>query len=124
MGISRGLLMFMRAAAAVQVILGIGFWTGHWANLVNTHMAIGMLFVLALWVIAGIALARRHAPGLAVGALVWGVLIVAVGMTQRGILVGDLHWIVRVVHLVVSLAGMPFAERLATGSPGAAPVRA
>lgn len=114
MGASRGLLMFMRAAAAVQLILGIGFWTGHWANLVNLHMAIGMLFVLALWVIAGIALARRRAPGLAVVALLWGVLVAAIGMTQRGILVGDLHWVIRVVHLVVSLAAMPFAERLAT----------
>jgi hypothetical protein len=104
--------MFMRAAAAVQVILGIGFWTGHWANLVNLHMAIGMLYVLALWVIGGIALARRQAPGVAAVALLWGVLIVAIGMTQRGMLVGDLHWVVRVVHLVVSLAAMPFAERL------------
>ena len=103
----------MRAAAAVQLILGIGFWTGHWANLVNLHMAIGMLYVLALWVVAGIALARRRSSGLAVVALLWGILIAAIGMTQRGILVGDLHWVIRVVHLVVSLAAMPFAERLA-----------
>ena len=62
MGISRILLVFMRAAMAVQVIVGIGFWTGHWVNLVNVHMAIGSLFVIALWVIAGIASAHGR-PG-------------------------------------------------------------
>jgi hypothetical protein len=112
MNVSRILLLFMRAAAAVQVILGIGFWTGHWANLVNAHMAIGALFVISLWVIAGIASARGG-PGRLVGlAFVWGVVVVAFGMTQRSILIGDLHWIVRVLHLVISGAALPIAERL------------
>ncbi len=112
MSVSRILLLFMRAAAAVQVILGIGFWTGHWVNLVNVHMAIGALFVISLWVIAGIASARGG-PGRLVGlAFAWGVVVLAVGMTQRSILIGDLHWIVRVLHLVISMAAMPIAERL------------
>lgn len=114
MSASRGLLMFLRAAAAVQLILGIGFWTGHWSGLVNLHMAIGSLFVLALWVIAGIALARRtSSTGLAVFAIVWGLIVMALGMTQRGMLVGDYHWVIRVVHLVVSVAAVPLGERLA-----------
>ena len=118
MGATRPLLMFMRAAAAVQLILGIGFWTGRWAGLVNLHMAIGTLFVLALWIIAGIALTKRRAPGLTAFALVWGIVVLGLGMTQRSSLVGDLHWVIRVLHLVVSIAAMPFAERLAaTGSP-------
>ena len=41
------------------------------------------------------------------------------GMTQQAILPGDLHWIVRVMHLVIGLAAMPIAERLA-GSPARA----
>lgn len=115
MGVSRMLLMFMRAAAAVQVILGIGFWTGHWAGLVSVHMAIGALFVISLWIIAGISSARGL-PGRLVGlAFVWGIVVVALGMTQRSILIGDLHWIVRVVHLAVSMAAMPIAERLVAG---------
>lgn len=113
MGASRGLLMFMRAAAAVQVILGLGFWTGNWPGLVNIHMLIGVLFVLSLWTLAGVALSQRRAAGLAVFALLWGVVIAGLGMSQRGILVGDLHWVIRVLHLVISLAAMPIAERLA-----------
>jgi hypothetical protein len=116
MGVSRFAMVFMRAAAAVQVILGIGFWTGRWAGLVNVHMAIGALFVIALWLIAGSARARGVPGGLVALGFAWGVVVFALGMTQRSILIGDLHWIVRVAHLVVSLASMPIAERLAAPS--------
>jgi len=110
MNVSRMLGMFMRAAMAVQVIVGIGFWTGHWYGLVGLHMAIGALFVLAFWIIAAMGISR--AKGLAAFAFLWGALVLAVGMTQRGILIGDLHWIIRVVHLVIGIAAMPIAEKL------------
>ena len=115
MSVSRMLLVFMRAAMAVQVILGIGFWTGHWANLVNAHMAIGALFVIALWVIAGIAAAHGRPGGLVAFGFIWGVVVLALGMTQQRILIGDLHWIIRVVHLAVGIAALPIAERLVGG---------
>ena len=110
MGVSRVLIVFMRIAMAVQIILGIGFWSGHWSGLVNVHMAVGALFVLSLWVIAGRAIPR--AKGLAAFALLWGVVILGFGMMQQSILVGDLHWIIRVLHLAIGVAAMPIAERL------------
>ena len=106
------LLMFMRIAALVQVTVGIGLWTGHWYSLVDVHRTIGMLFVLALWGIAAISLFQRRAAGLAAFAVVWGVVVAAVGFTQRQLLPGDLHWIVRVLHLAIAMASMPIAERL------------
>lgn len=109
---TRALLVGMRVAMGLQVAVGIALWTGHWYSLVNLHMAIGALFVLMLWGIAGIAIAHRQSVGLAAFAFVWGLVIVAFGMTQQRILPGDLHWIVRVMHLVVGLAAMPIAERL------------
>ena len=123
MSISRILLVFMRAAMAVQVIVGIGFWTGHWTSLVNVHMAIGSLFVISLWVISGIAGAHGRPGRVVAFGFVWGVVVLALGMTQQSILVGDLHWIVRVLHLAVGIAAMPIAERLVAG-PQSAPVRA
>lgn len=109
---SRGLLMGMRIAVALQIIVGIALWTGHWKSLAQVHMMVGLLYVLMLWGVAGIAIAQRRSTGLATFAFVWGLLIAAFGMTQQGILVGDLHWIVRVMHLVIGIAAMPVAERL------------
>jgi hypothetical protein len=105
----------MRVTMGLQVAVGIALWTGHWYSLVNLHMAVGALFVLMLWGIAGIAIAHRQSVGLAAFAFVWGLVIVAFGMTQQRILPGDLHWIVRVMHLVVGFAAMPIAERIGGG---------
>ena len=116
MSLSRKLLMGMRVGAGLQVLVGIALWMGYWYSLVNVHMLIGVVFVLLLWTIAGIAILHRQSVGLAAFAIAWGLLVAGVGMTQQGLLPGDLHWIVRVMHLVIGLAAMPIAERLA-GSP-------
>jgi len=107
------LLMFMRVGALVQVVVGIGLWTGHWYGLVNVHRTVGVVFVLALWMLAVIALVQRRSAGLAAFAILWGLLVAAFGFMQLGILVGDYHWVVRVLHLVIGMASLPIAERLA-----------
>ena len=109
---AKPLLMLLRVLAAIQIVVGIGFWTGHWFGLRPLHMAVGALFVVLLWIIAGFAIAARRAVGLAVFAIVWGLVLAGFGMAQQGLLVGDLHWIIRVVHLAMAIAAMPVAEQL------------
>lgn len=109
---ARPLMVLLRVLAGVQVVVGIGFWTGHWFGLRSFHMMIGSLFVLGLWTIAGIAISGGHAKGLAIFTILWGALIAGFGATQQQFLIGDLHWIVRVTHLVIAMAIMPVAERL------------
>jgi hypothetical protein len=114
MNVPRMLLMLMRITAVVQVVLGIGFWTGHWYGAQPVHMAIGTGYVLVLWILAVIALFQRRAIGPALGALLWGFILAMLGYSQQGLLPeSSLHWIVRVVHLIVGLAALGFAERLA-----------
>ena len=119
MGVSRGLLVFMRVAALFQLVVGIGLWTGDLHSMVDVHRTVGVLFVLALWVIAVVAMVYRRAIGLAAFALAWGVLVAGFGFMQQGILPGDYHWIIRVLHIVIALASMPIAERLAVGASAA-----
>ena len=116
MRVSRGLLMFMRVVVLLQLIVGIALWAGYLTSLVDVHRTLGVLFVLSLWIIAIIALVRRRSPGLAVFAVVWGLAVAGLGFMQQGILVGDLHWIIRVLHLVIGLAAMPIAEKLVGGA--------
>lgn len=110
---ARVLLMLMRIAVTLQVIVGIAMWTGHWTTMVGAHMTIGSIYVLLLWIIAIIALVRRRYVGLALFAIVWGLVIAWLGYAQQGILPGSTHWIVRLVHLIVGVAAMPVAEKLA-----------
>jgi hypothetical protein len=96
----------------VQLVLGVLFWTGHALGLVNVHMGLGFVFVLALWTLAFLC-ARAGAPRSLVAWLaVVGAVIPVLGMTQMQILPGPQHWIVRVVHLLVGIAAMPLAGRL------------
>ena len=117
MNVTRLCLMLMRLGAAIQLILGIGFWTGHWTAAVPLHRTIGVVYVVLLWVIAVLALVKKSNVGLAVFAIVWGVVIAGFGMAQTNLLVGDLHWIIRVLHLVIAISAMPIAERLARTNP-------
>jgi hypothetical protein len=110
---SRVLLTLMRTAGAVQIILGIGFWTGHWYAAVPVHETNGIIYVLLLWTLAVIALVRRRGVGLPVFAILWGIGVAMLGFTQHRILAGsDWHWVIRVVHLAVGVAAMPIAERV------------
>ena len=107
------LLTLLRIAGTVQVILGIGFWTGHWFAAIPVHETNGVLFVCLLWALAAVALVRRRAVGLALFAIVWGFAIAMLGFSQHLILAGSgWHWVVRVVHLAVGIAAMPIGERL------------
>ena len=120
-GVARAFLMFMRFAALFQLGVGIGLWTGRLYSLVDVHRTVGVLFVIALWVIAVIAVAQRRTIGLATFAIAWGVLVAAFGFAQQAILPGDHHWVIRVLHLVIGMAAMPIVERLVPGSVRAVP---
>lgn len=113
MSVSRVLLMLMRLGAVLQVVVGIGLWMGVWYSLAHMHRAAGVVYVILLWLLALIALVQRRNVAIALGAVVWGLLVAALGFAQQGILLGDLHWIVRVLHLIIGLAALGFAERLA-----------
>ena len=76
----------VRTLGPIQIGLGVLFWTYNALNLIPLHMLIGLVVVLALWVLAGLGLRAGVHPGLASAAFAWGVLVIALGMTQMQIL--------------------------------------
>ncbi len=105
--------MLVRISGLIQITLGLLFWTGHLFSLVPLHIAVGIVLVLSLWTLAGIAARAGVSPGFVVVAFGWGVLLPVFGLTQSQLLVGDSHWIIRVLHLLVGLAAIGQAEGLA-----------
>ena len=105
--------MIVRLFGLILLILGALFWSGHALQLVNTHMLIGVLFVLALWTLSGIAAAAHQSGGLVALGFVWGIVVLALGMTQQTLMPGSAHWVIRVLHLLVGLAAMGIGENLA-----------
>ena len=91
-------------AGLLALISGLLFWTGRTLNLVSMHMLLGFVAVGALWVIAiGQALAKGGSWILAAGALIVGAATIVIGMRQATLMVGEFHWIVEALHLVLGV---------------------
>lgn len=113
--------MTLRLLGVILIVLGLLFWGGQALGLVNTHMLIGVLFVLALWILCGVAVAARQSTGLAAFGVFWGLVVLAFGMMQRALLPGSMHWVIQVLHLLFGLGAMGIGERLAARIKAANP---
>lgn len=102
----------LRICFLVLLVLGICFWTGHLAGYVGLHMAAGGIFVLAMWTMAILGARARVGGALVANTAIGGLIVLALGMTQTQLMVSDMHWIVRVLHLLVGLAAMGIAEQV------------
>lgn len=105
--------MLVRLTGLINIVLGVLFWTHHALTLIPVHMQVGYVFVLSLWVLALLAARAGVNPAFFGLAIVWGFLVSALGMTQDRLLVGNTHWVVQVLHLLVGMVGMGQAEGLA-----------
>jgi uncharacterized membrane protein len=91
-------------AGLLALISGILFWTGTALNLISMHMMLGLLTVGALWVVGiGQAFSCGGSWLLAAAALIVGAITAVMGMTQSSLLVGELHWVIQIIHLVLGL---------------------
>ena len=97
---------------AVQVILGIGFWSGRAVSLRPVHMLVGMVFDLALLTLIALAARAGIRPVAVVGGIVLALVIPLFGVVQARILIGSAHWVVRSAHLLQGLIAMVVAKRL------------
>src|SRR5262245_36547461 len=109
-----GLRWLIRLLALFQIALGLSFWSGNLLNLLPLHMAGGALLVLSLWILALLGAWARIPLGPVALALLWGALVLWLGLNQSGILADEWHWVVRVVHLLVGLGAVGQSERLAS----------
>ena len=104
--------MLVRAIGGVMLALGLVIWTGQYPGLIPVHMLVGVVFVLSLWSVAYLA-ARAGAPrGLAVGAVVLGLILPIFGLTQQQIAPGDAHVVIQVIHLALGLSAIGIGEAL------------
>lgn len=100
----------LRICYVVQIVLGIVLWTNNGENLRGFHMLLGIVIVLGLWA-TGIALMMRGgSPVLAAALIIYGIVVVYVGLNQEQWLPGTSHWIIQVLHLLLGLGTMALTE--------------
>jgi hypothetical protein len=104
----------IRVVGVIQLVLGLVFWTGNALGLVDLHQLLGILLVLAVWVMAILAFRAGVPAGLVAAAFAWGLVVPVVGLTQRELLPGSAHWVIQVVHLLLGIGLLGLADTLAT----------
>ena len=105
-------LWTIRVTGPLLVTLGILFWTGRALTLLPLHMAIGLLFTLALLLLGAVAAragVRRAQVALTIAL---ALIIPIVGVTQTRLLPGSWHWLVKILHLLIGIVGMVAATRV------------
>jgi hypothetical protein len=116
-------LQIVKVAAIIQIILGTLFWIGYAYTLVPVHVIIGCALVLALVTLSALAIVAHVNRGLAAFELVWGLALAGFGVQQVSILIGPLHWIIRVIHLLMAIAAVKLGEALAKAILASLPER-
>ncbi|MGI9060697.1 MAG: hypothetical protein ACR2H5_19205 [Ktedonobacteraceae bacterium] len=104
----------LRIGVLLAIILGILLWTGNFDAIRPIHMLIGIIVVLALWTI-GLAqgFQKGGSFGLATATFVVGLALVIVGLYQDFWLIGSLHWVIQVIHLLLGLSTIGLGEMIA-----------
>jgi hypothetical protein len=103
--------MVIRIASAVLTLAGLLalisgslFWMGLPLNLMTLHMLLGFLAVAALWTI-GLAQAIANGGSWVIAgcAVLVGMLTVILGFYQSSLMIGALHWIIELTHLILGI---------------------
>jgi hypothetical protein len=105
--------LLIRLTGAIQIVLGLLIWVGLADTLITVHILSGVLLVVSLWVLAFACLQIGMDGPFAGVAIVWGLIILVLGLTQNQILPGSSHWVIQVLHLLVGLGAIGLGEGLA-----------
>jgi hypothetical protein len=105
--------MLVRITGVLQLILGLLMWTEPSLFYLRLpHTVLGIVFVLALWVLAAVSTRAGVPIGLAGGVAVLGLVALVLGMTQASLMPGSSHWVIQVLHLLIGMAAVGSGEAI------------
>lgn len=106
--------LLIRISGGCALALGLAFWLGYARSLILLHIGFGMGLALSLLAVSWIAWMRTGRGGLAAFGAAWGIFMWALGIIQPQILLGSLHWIVELAHLLAGMIAIGVGGQLAT----------
>jgi hypothetical protein len=113
----------MMTTRIIQVILGIAglgalllgllFWIAN-IDLISIHMLFGLIVTLTLLVMSIIAVGTRGMRIWGIVGIVYALIVPVFGLTQSGILTGNLHWLIQTAHMLVGIGAMVLTGIMST----------
>jgi uncharacterized membrane protein YuzA (DUF378 family) len=92
-------------AGLLALVLGLLMWFAQ-ANVLQVHMILGLIVTLGLLIFSILALLTSGLRVLGAIGIVYALIVPVFGLTQFNLLVGDLHWLIRIAHLLVGVGAM------------------
>ncbi len=102
--------MALRLFFLINLVLGLFSWISGNDSLVGIHILVGILFVVSLWTFSAVVGLQVGSVEFVAGSFVLGLLIVILGLTQTHILEGNSHWVIQLLHLLLAVVALGFAE--------------
>jgi hypothetical protein len=99
----------LRIAGSVALVLGLLIWAFQLDNITNIHMLFGLLVTLALLVISLLAAFTRGLRLLGIIGIVYAFILPLLGVNQETLLIGNLHWLIQVIHMLVGVGSLALA---------------
>ena len=99
----------LRLAGSVALVLGLLIWAFQFDNITNIHMLFGLVVTLALLVISVLAAFTRGLQLLGIIGIVYAFLLPLLGVNQETLLIGNLHWLIQVIHMLVGVGALALA---------------
>ncbi len=113
----------MMTTRIIQVILGIAglgalllgllFWIAN-IDLISIHMLFGLIVTLTLLVMSIIAVSTRGMRIWGIVGIVYALIVPVFGLTQSGILTGNLHWLIQTAHMLVGIGAIVLTGIMST----------
>lgn len=94
-------------------MLGLFIWIAN-IDLTDIHMLFGLLVTLGLLVMSIIALTASGLRIWGIVGIVYAIIVLIFGVSQSTMLVGNLHWLIQTLHLLVGIGAI-----VLTGTLGA-----
>jgi len=85
--------------------LGLLFWIAN-VDFINIHMLLGLTVALALLVLGVVAVCTRRLRILGAVAIVYALLLPVFGLRQATLLIGSMHWLIQIAHMLVGIGGL------------------
>ena len=104
--------LLVRVLGVLQILLGLAAWVGIGRGLVPVHMLLGLVLVILLWMLAALGARAGAHPGRVALAVLWGLFVPVFGVMHGALVVGDWHWVIQVLHLLVGMLLLGQAEQL------------
>lgn len=96
----------------VALVLGLAYWLFQ-INLINFHMLAGLIVTLSLLILGIIGVCTRGLRVLGIVGILYAPILPIFGMTQSALLIGDLHWLIQIAHMLVGIGALAVISILA-----------